>query len=178
MPPAGGDALAEGARCWELTQWKYDEAVVARVPDSPGPSRRSANMRAIRRRDTKPERTLRSALHRRGLRFRVDYPVPVAGRSPRPDIAFTRWRVAVFVDGCFWHGCPYHATGPKVNASYWGPKIARNVERDAQQAELLLAAGWTVLRVWEHDPIESSVRRITALIGGSKPAISPHEFGA
>lgn len=104
-----------------------------------------------------PERALRSELHRRGLRFRVDLPVAVEGRSPRPDIVFTRQRLAIFVDGCFWHGCPEHAQRPKTNATYWGPKIARNIERDAEQAERLRAAGWTVLRIWEHeDPIRAA----------------------
>jgi DNA mismatch endonuclease, patch repair protein len=109
-------------------------------------------MRAISRRDTSPERFLRSELHRRGLRFRVDYPVRVpGGRPPRPDIAFTRHRLAIFVDGCFWHGCPVHSAIPRTNAGYWGPKISRNIERDREQETRLKAAGWDVIRVWEHD---------------------------
>jgi DNA mismatch endonuclease (patch repair protein) len=122
-------------------------------------------MRAIRRRDTKPERELRSALHRRGLRFRVDYAIPVDGRSPRPDVAFTRQRLAVFVDGCFWHGCEEHAQRPKENTAYWGPKIARNIERDAEQTAKLESAGWAVLRVWEHEPIDEVVERVVKLLG-------------
>jgi len=121
-------------------------------------------MRAVRRRDTKPERELRSALHRRGLRFRVDYAISVDGRSPRPDIAFTRDRIAIFVDGCFWHGCPEHAQRPKSNTAYWGPKLARNVERDAEQTAKLEGAGWTVLRVWEHEPLDAVVDRVVELI--------------
>lgn len=130
------------------------------VPASPGPSSRSANMRAIRRRDTSPEVALRSELHRRGHRFRVDYAVPVEGRSPRPDIVFTRQRLAVFVDGCFWHGCPEHGRKPRKNGHYWGPKITRNIERDQEQNERLRDADWTVIRIWEHEPLAVAVRRV------------------
>lgn len=119
-------------------------------------------MRAIRRRDTSIERALRSELHRRGYRFRVDYPVPVDGRSPRPDLAFTRRRLAVFVDGCFWHGCPEHGHIPQKNTHYWAPKIARNIERDREQEARLTAAGWTVVRIWEHEPLEEAVQRVEA----------------
>jgi DNA mismatch endonuclease (patch repair protein) len=109
-------------------------------------------MRGIRRRDTVPELALRSELHRRGFRFRVDFPVAVpSGRSPRPDVAFTRHRLAVFVDGCFWHGCGEHAAIPAKNAAYWRAKINRNVERDAEQDARLKSAGWSVIRVWAHD---------------------------
>lgn len=110
-------------------------------------------MRAIRRRDTGPERAVRSVLHRLGMRFRVDYPIRDGRPRPvRADIAFTRVKVAVFIDGCFWHGCPQHGrkTGG-ANDSYWSAKLARNQERDAEQAERLAEAGWTVLRFWEHE---------------------------
>lgn len=122
-------------------------------------------MRAIRRRDTLVERALRSQLHRRGYRFRVDFPVPVEGRSPRPDLAFTRAKLAVFVDGCFWHGCPEHGGQPKRNTHYWGPKIARNVERDREQDARLTAAGWTVIRIWEHEDLQAAVRRVEQALG-------------
>jgi DNA mismatch endonuclease (patch repair protein) len=134
------------------------------VPDSPGPSSRSANMRGIRRRDTQPERALRSELHQRGLRFRIDLPVSVEGRSPRPDVAFTRRRVAVFVDGCFWHGCREHAAPPRKNTGYWGPKIARNIERDREHDARLTAAGWTVIRVWEHERPGDAADRVCAAL--------------
>jgi DNA mismatch endonuclease (patch repair protein) len=92
-----------------------------------------------------------------GLRYRVDYPIPVHGRRPRVDIVFTRQRLAVFVDGCFWHGCPSHGGRPKQNSGYWTAKIARNQERDIEQSERLTAAGWTVLRFWEHeDPVAAA----------------------
>jgi DNA mismatch endonuclease (patch repair protein) len=121
-------------------------------------------MKGIRRRDTAPERALRSALHRLGFRFRVDYPIQVEGRSPRPDLAFTRRRVAVFLDGCFWHGCPEHSRPPKKNSSYWGPKIARNMERDQEHDERLRAAGWKVIRIWEHEDPAIAARRVEAAL--------------
>jgi DNA mismatch endonuclease, patch repair protein len=114
-------------------------------------------MAANRRRDTGPELRLRSSLHQRGLRFRVDLPIPVPGRRPiRPDVVFTRARVAVFLDGCFWHGCPEHGSAPKRNAAYWLPKIARNRERDDQADRLLEEAGWAVVRIWEHESVEQA----------------------
>ena len=126
-------------------------------------------MRANRRRDTVPERRLRSALHRRGWRFRVDLPVETAVRRVRPDIVFTRRRVAVFVDGCFWHACPEHGQQPITNAFYWGPKLRRNVERDQADTDLLERDGWTVVRIWEHEPacdavasIEEALRSVEA----------------
>lgn len=135
--------------------------VAIQVPASPGASNRTANMRAIRRRDTSPERRLRSELHRRGLRFRVDFPIGVGnGRAPRADVAFTRHCLAVFVDGCFWHGCPEHSEIPRRNASYWGPKIARNAERDREQEDRLKAAGWRVLRFWEHEEVFAVATRV------------------
>jgi DNA mismatch endonuclease (patch repair protein) len=118
-----------------------------------------------RRAQTKPEILLRSALHRRGLRFRKDYPIRVPGRrSIRPDIVFTRVKVAVFVDGCFWHGCPEHQTIPKSNLDYWIPKLKRNVERDREVDETLSAAGWIAVHVWEHDDVADSAELIDRLV--------------
>jgi DNA mismatch endonuclease, patch repair protein len=122
----------------------------------------SDRMKRVRRRDTSAELRLRSALHRAGLRFRVDRPIR---RAPlvRADIVFVTARVAIFIDGCFWHGCPLHATESKTNAPWWRSKIARNQQRDRAADELLGADGWTVLRFWEHeDPAESllTVRRV------------------
>ena len=121
-------------------------------------------MRANGRRDTGPELAVRAELHRRGLRYRVDFPVPLDGRSPRPDVVFTKQRVAVFIDGCFWHGCPQHSQRPKQNSCYWGPKISRNVERDLEQTARLEAAGWTVIRVWEHEDPATAAERISATV--------------
>lgn len=113
---------------------------------------RSATMAAIRRADTQPEVQLRSELHRRGYRFRKDYPLPAPGRKIRVDIAFPKEGLAVFVDGCYWHQCPEHGTVPQSNRDYWVPKLKRNVARDAIVGEALRRSGWKVLRVWEHVP--------------------------
>jgi DNA mismatch endonuclease, patch repair protein len=133
-------------------------------PSSPG---RSANMRANRRTDTKPELALRSALHRQGYRFRKDHRLDLNdGTRVRPDIAFTARKVAVFVDGCFWHVCPQHGRDPAVNEWYWAPKLRRNVERDRAADAALAAAGWQVVRVWEHEPVSSAVEAVIAALGG------------
>lgn len=119
---------------------------------------RSRNMAAIRRSDTKPEVRLRSALHHLGYRFRKDYPIRVAGKLVRPDIVFTKCRVAIFVDGCFWHSCPEHGRQPAVNGNYWSAKLEGNARRDRDQTAALQAAGWTVLRFWEHQQPTDIVR--------------------
>jgi DNA mismatch endonuclease (patch repair protein) len=110
------------------------------------------------RASTGPEVLIRQELHRRGLRFRVNHP-----RLPgRPDVAFTRVRLAVFVDGCFWHMCPEHATIPKNNRDWWLAKLQRNVERDREKDARLAEAGWEVMHVWEHEPVAVVVDRIAA----------------
>src|SRR4051812_33652280 len=107
-------------------------------------------MSRLARKDTKPELELRRELHRRGLRFRVQLKVP--GNSRRTiDIAFTRARLAVFVDGCFWHGCPLHHQTPTANTEWWVWKVARNTERDRDTDQRLEAAGWASIRIWEHE---------------------------
>lgn len=107
-------------------------------------------MQAIRSRDTRPELEVRRELHRLGLRYRVAIaPEPTLRR--RADIVFTRVRVAVFIDGCFWHGCPKHGRSSfNHNADYWPSKIAANMARDADTNAKLERAGWRVLRYWEH----------------------------
>ena len=129
-------------------------------------------MRAIRRTNTKPEIALRSALHRQGYRFRKDLRLVLnEGAKVRPDIAFTARRVAVFVDGCFWHACPEHGRDPAVNQWYWAPKLRRNVERDRAADAALAAAGWRVIRVWEHVAITDAVAAVVAeLAQGRRPA--------
>lgn len=122
------------------------------------PARRRI-MRSIHSRDTAPELVLRRRLHARGLRYRVHWPLPF-DRRRRMDIAFTRARVAVFVDGCFWHGCPLHYRSPSVNTEYWSTKIAGNVRRDLDTTERLLAAGWLVLRFWAHEDPDSAVKAV------------------
>lgn len=108
------------------------------------------------RRDTKPELALRQDLWRRGLRYRVDI-APLPKMRRRADIVFTKAKVAVYVDGCFWHSCPEHATVPKSNRDWWVEKLAANVRRDRDTDERLRAAGWEVVRIWEHeDPFEAA----------------------
>jgi DNA mismatch endonuclease (patch repair protein) len=130
-------------------------------------------MRANKRTNTKPELALRSALHRQGYRFRKDYRLDLAGGARvRPDIAFTARRVAVFVDGCFWHACPDHGRNPTVNEWYWAPKLRRNVERDRAADAALAAAGWRVIRVWEHEALETAITAVIAALG---PLVRPLE---
>jgi DNA mismatch endonuclease (patch repair protein) len=121
-------------------------------------------MKGNRKRDTKPEVRLRSALHRSGLRFRKDRTVTAGPVRVRADVVFPSARVIVFSDGCFWHACPDHGTSPKTNVDYWGPKLARNVERDGRIGRALAAAGWTVIRVWEHEAPEEAASRIAARV--------------
>jgi DNA mismatch endonuclease, patch repair protein len=128
-------------------------------------------MKEQRRRDTKPEIALRSELWRRGLRYRVDH--KVVGNRRRVDIAFTRARVAVFVDGCFWHMCPNHSSLPKTNREWWLAKLEANVARDESTNAELERAGWTVVRVWEHEDTALAADRVEELVrgrvsGGSK----------
>ena len=129
-------------------------------------------MRANRRTDTKPELALRRALHRLGYRYRKDYRLDLdSGRRVRPDIAFTARKVAVFVDGCFWHACPQHGSKPRANEWYWGPKLLKNVERDRVNDAALILAGWTVVRLWEHVPVNDAVATVeTALTASSAAA--------
>jgi DNA mismatch endonuclease (patch repair protein) len=119
----------------------------------------SAQMQRMPRERTKPEMRLRQELHRRGKRFRVNY----RELPGRPDIAFTKVKLAVFVDGCFWHMCPLHATMPKNNAEWWRAKLFRNVERDREKDELLLSGSWHVLHVWEHEQTFQAADRVELL---------------
>jgi DNA mismatch endonuclease, patch repair protein len=142
--------------------------VGAAYPASSSPGR-GANMRAIRRTDTKPELALRSALHRAGYRFRKDYRLDLdAGARVRPDVVFTARRVAVFVDGCFWHACPEHGRNPAVNEWYWAPKLRRTIERDRAADAALVAAGWRVVRIWEHVPLTDAVAAVTAALNSEE----------
>ena len=116
-------------------------------------------MRAQRERDTGVERALRSELHARGLRYRLHRRL-LEGTRREADLVFGPARVAVFVDGCFWHGCPEHATWPKRNAEFWRQKIEGNVARDRDTDARLAAEGWTVVRVWEHEAAADAAARI------------------
>lgn len=121
------------------------------------------------RRDTSPELALRRALHALGYRYRVDHP-PLAGLRRRADLVFTRQRVAVFVDGCFWHRCPEHYVPPKANAEWWETKIQKNVDRDRDTDRRLAEGGWTVVRCWEHAPVEAAVSQVRLGLGSASGA--------
>lgn len=128
---------------------------------------------ANRRTNTKPEVMIRSALHQRGLRFRKDHLVRAGGVRVKPDLVFTRWKVAVFVDGCFWHRCAEHANTPKRNPEYWLPKLHANLDRDRLVNASLASEGWTVLRVWEHEDVDAAAGRIASVIDDRRAETSP-----
>jgi len=140
---------------------------VSRTPWRDVPDARRRIMKANRRRDTGPELGVRSVLHRRGLRYRVDFPVTLDGRprAVRPDVVFPRQRVALFVDGCWWHGCPAHSSVAATNVVYWKDKIAANRERDARNTAHLEAVGWTVIRAWAHEDPEDVADRVAFALG-------------
>lgn len=139
-----------------------------RVP-YPEPSGESATRvgKANRRSDTGPEVRLRSALHALGLRFRKDHLLRVGGARVRPDLVFTRAKVAVFVDGCFWHRCPEHSTTPNRNLEYWLPKLEANKERDRRVDAALAGEDWRVVRVWEHEPVGEAASRVAGAVTGT-----------
>jgi DNA mismatch endonuclease (patch repair protein) len=123
------------------------------------------------RRDTQPELELRRRLHQLGYRYRVNHPLPGLPRR-RADLTFTARRVAVFVDGCFWHGCPEHATSPRNNGDWWAKKLAGNVARDRDTDRVLRDAGWEVVRVWEHESPDTAVRQVVEALTKRRP---PHD---
>ncbi|TQM31296.1 very short patch repair endonuclease [Nocardia bhagyanarayanae] len=128
---------------------------------SPG---RRRNMQANRSQDTQPELAVRRRLHGEGLRYRIAV-APVPGLRRRADIVFTRARIAVFIDGCFWHGCPAHGRQSfKRNVDYWRTKIAMNVARDRETNSRLKSEGWTVLRYWEHEDADLVARDIVRIV--------------
>lgn len=116
-----------------------------------------------RSRDTAAELAVRRELHQRGLRYRV-HVRPLAALRREADIVFSAVKLAVMVDGCFWHSCPEHGSRPKSNQAWWEAKIQRNVERDRDTDRALAEAGWAVIRVWEHEPVDSAATRIEALV--------------
>ncbi len=121
-------------------------------------------MQGNRKRDTRPEMALRRAAHGLGLRYRVAAK-PVA-ESGTADLVFARARVAVFVDGCYWHGCPRHFRVPRTNSAYWGPKIERNRARDARIDRTLREAGWLPIRVWEHEDATEAASKVATAVRG------------
>ncbi len=120
-------------------------------------------MRSNRGRDTKPEVALRSAVYRLGLRYRVSA-APIKGLRRTADLVFPTERVAVFLDGCFWHGCPEHHTVAATNVDYWARKVIVNRARDCNTDERLTVAGWFSLRIWEHQVAEEAAARVRDVI--------------
>ena len=145
----------------------YMAAETTSWASSPGVRR---NMKANKGRDTSPEMAVRRAAHALGLRYRVSTR-PVATLRRTADLVFVKAKVAVFVDGCFWHGCPQHHTVAKTNAEFWAAKVRRTKERDAETNRLLAIAGWSVVRIWEHDdPVDAAVRLAT-LVRGARSSL-------
>ncbi|MFV3116676.1 very short patch repair endonuclease [Gordonia amicalis] len=126
-----------------------------------------ASMQSNRRRDTSPELAVRRLVHAAGLRYRVDFAPLDDHRRLRADLVFTRAHVAVFIDGCFWHGCPQHHTVAKTNAEYWARKVQTNMDRDERFNALLEKAGWSVLRFWEHEEPASVARSIVRVVSAA-----------
>lgn len=130
------------------------------APSAPEASRR---MQGVRQQNTSAETAVRRELHAHGLRYRVQVPVLTKPRRVA-DVAFIGLRVAVFVDGCFWHGCPEHATWPKANANFWRAKILANKERDLDTDRRLREAGWVVVRAWAHEAPSAVASRVIAVV--------------
>ncbi|MGW2330611.1 very short patch repair endonuclease [Streptomyces sp. NPDC001700] len=129
---------------------------------------RRRNMQAIRSRDTKPEKLIRRLVHAQGLRYRVSAkPLPNLRRTA--DMVFRPAKVAVFIDGCYWHGCPEHYVPPRTNPGYWSGKVAGNVARDRDTDQRLAEAGWTVLRFWEHESANRCALAIAAAVTKLRP---------
>ncbi|MEV5608426.1 very short patch repair endonuclease [Streptomyces sp. NPDC052225] len=132
---------------------------------------RRRNMQAIRSRDTSPERAVRKLVHAQGLRYRVAArPLPDLRRTA--DLVFRPVKVAVFIDGCYWHGCPEHYVSPKTNPGYWSDKVAGNMARDRDTDQQLQEAGWLVLRFWEHEPSADCAERIAAEVRRRRDALN------
>ncbi|MFJ8827299.1 very short patch repair endonuclease [Streptomyces sp. NPDC102467] len=128
---------------------------------------RRRNMQAIRSRDTKPELKLRKLLHAMGLRYRVAArPLPDVRRTA--DLVFRPTKVAVFIDGCYWHGCPEHYQAPRKNSGYWSEKVSGNMTRDRDTDQRLRAAGWLVLRYWEHEPAEECAKSVSDTVAARR----------
>ena len=146
---------------------KPGRATPGRPPAASSPHA-TATMRSNRS-DSRLEQALRRELHRRGLRFRK-HVQPVQGLRCKPDILFTRARVAVFVDGCFWHRCPQHASDPVANGAWWAEKLQRNVARDRRNDAALRAAGWNVIRLWEHQAVDEMAEIVQRAVTSEPPA--------
>jgi DNA mismatch endonuclease, patch repair protein len=163
-----------GLAAWHTSSWRRLPRGKIRSMRSPLPSSPAAEtrMRANRGKDTGPELKLRRELHSRGLRYRIHRKI-IPGLRRSADIVFPKARLAVFVDGCFWHGCPVHGTTAKSNRSYWDAKIEENRQRDRDTDRRLREAGWKPLRIWEHQPVLEAADLIQAALTASAVP-SPH----
>lgn len=158
-----------------MSQQRREQAHAQGLYPAPMNAGRSRNMQANRRSNTKPEVLLRGALHRLGYRYRKDFLLRLdGGVRVKPDIVFTARKVAVFVDGCFWHVCPEHGRQPSTNEWYWTPKLRRNQDRDRTVNAALHDAGWRVVRLWEHETLETAVTRVTTAIDIARGLSSNH----
>ncbi|MCP3420352.1 very short patch repair endonuclease [Nocardioides pinisoli] len=142
---------------------------MATFDDVPDHVRRTKSR--TRGRDTAPEMLVRRGLHRLGYRYRVNHP-PLPGLRRTADIVFTKRKVAVFIDGCFWHACPQHYVEPKTRTDFWRTKITGNVERDAETTRRLETAGWVVMRFWEHEPVDLVVATIRERLSDRRRDVS------
>lgn len=133
-------------------------------------------MRSNKGRDTSPELALRRRVHRLGLRYRVNER-PIASLRRTADLVFPRWKLVVFVDGCFWHSCPDHGSLPAARHEWWAAKLERTVERDRETSEALRGAGWTVLRIWEHEDADEAALRVLAALETIRSTRSPNPAG-
>jgi DNA mismatch endonuclease, patch repair protein len=171
MMNAGPSSPALSRPTAALRGERVQRSAESTTPKASSPAVRR-RMQATPRRDTPAEVALRSALHRLGLRFRLHRSIDGVPRT-RPDIVFVSAKIAVFVDGCFWHGCPDHGSTPKANGEWWVRKLAANVERDRRYDAALRAAGWTVVRIWEHEDPSAAAARIFKLVRTAGPALDP-----
>ncbi|MFD7787589.1 very short patch repair endonuclease [Streptomyces nojiriensis] len=147
----------ESTRVQDETPWQPPEGSWAST------AARRRNMQAIRSRDTKPEKAIRRLVHAKGLRYRIAArPLPDLRRTA--DMIFRPARVAVFIDGCYWHGCPEHYVSPKTNPGYWSVKVAGNIARDRDTDRRLEEAGWLVLRFWEHEEPAACAEGIASVV--------------
>lgn len=136
------------------------------------------SMQANTGRDTKPELELRQAVHALGLRYFVNRR-PIRAVRRTADLVFPRLKLAIFLDGCFWHGCPEHHTVAKTNAAFWAEKVEGNRRRDGDTNAMLAAAGWTVLRIWEHEPSGEGARRVADAVSELRtPGLSRRGVGS
>jgi DNA mismatch endonuclease (patch repair protein) len=139
---------------------QWEDGRMSPIASSPAVAARMSRQSS---RDTAQELAVRRLLHGMGLRYRLHVPVPGMPRRSM-DVGFGGLKIAIFFDGCFWHGCPVHATSPKANAEWWRAKLDRNMERDLETTDHLRSDGWVVLRFWEHEAPEDIVRRVVLAV--------------